>query len=179
MAIENAFPMIGTKVTTTVKFSFNQSTTTSKSVSQTVPITVPGKSVGWLSDAMPVIQVKGIMIIRDGDRWWELTDAVLNLPDPDLPRVFDPRHRPMTPEELTAGGLGGTEDPPLVGVTPGTTAGEVSSATVNLAAQRLAAQRLAATGVSGDQTAVVTAVAVGLLLLGGVLIVLRRRRATR
>ncbi|AZS37634.1 hypothetical protein CVS47_02275 [Microbacterium lemovicicum] len=180
VTVEAGFPALGTKVSATLKFSFNHSATTSRSVSQKVTVPLNPWSVGWVSDAQTVRQVKGSFVLRDGDRYFELTNATANMLDTDVPRTFYPKQRPMTQAERDKAHLGATYDPvtdtviPLADIQPAPTV-PVTSPTPQPAAST-PARALAATGAPTAPTAIAGIAGAVLLAGGGLLLMLRRRR---
>ncbi|KRA25204.1 hypothetical protein ASD65_12805 [Microbacterium sp. Root61] len=157
------FDAMGGKFEVSMEYNYSRSVAATTSTSMSVPLKIPNMHRGYLVTTPPMIHTEGTVIVKKGDRYFELQGVSAEFPDatPGAMWSWDTVLDPLT-------SVGQPEDPagePLAPITPG-------------ASTTSSAGTLAATGQSSATLVGLVGAAV-VLLGGGVLLIVRRRRGVR
>ncbi|MDQ2661881.1 MAG: hypothetical protein M3Y52_08405 [Actinomycetota bacterium] len=99
---------IGWSFSTTLKVHYERSVTNTTTTTESIGTTIPPHKRGWMDGTPPMIHTEGDIIVRDGDRYFNLTNVVVDFPDGAGHWGFTPRLEDLPPTSATAVTLEGT-----------------------------------------------------------------------
>lgn len=99
---------IGWKFSTTLRVHYERSVTNTTTTTDSITTKIPPHQRGWMDGTPPMIHTEGDIIVRDGDRYFNLTNVVVDFPDGAGHWGFTPRLEDLPPTGETAVTLEGT-----------------------------------------------------------------------
>ena len=110
---------IGAKYELTLKTHYERSVANTTSTTQTIGMTVPPHQRGWLEGTPPMIHTVGDIVVRDGDRYFNVKNVTVDFPKGkdaagvDAPWGFTTKSEPLPPTgpaKITLEGTVNTND---------------------------------------------------------------------
>ncbi|HET6673523.1 MAG TPA: hypothetical protein VFG92_09120 [Agromyces sp.] len=99
---------IGWSFSTTLKVHYERSVTNTTTTTESIGTTIPPHKRGWMDGTPPMIHTEGDIIVHDGDRYFNLTNVVVDFPDGAGHWGFTPRLEDLPPTDATEVTLEGT-----------------------------------------------------------------------
>ncbi|MEO6826485.1 MAG: hypothetical protein ABI255_08755 [Microbacteriaceae bacterium] len=131
---------IGFDFKTTLKVNYQRDVTNTTTTTQTIRIVIPPHSRGWIEGTPPMVHTVGEIIVRDGDRYFDLTNVVADFPNATTGHsdweYTTPNEKLPSSPVLGSGEGGSSAGAPIIAlpVTPGSDAPDTPVTTQSAAA---------------------------------------------
>ena len=99
---------IGWSFSTTLKVHYERSVANTTTTTDSITTKIPPHQRGWMDGTPPMIHTEGDIIVRDGDRYFNLTGVSVDFPDAAGHWGFTPRLEDLPPTGASDVTLEGT-----------------------------------------------------------------------
>lgn len=171
LTVKSIFNAFGAKWETALEVNYQRAVAETTSTTLTLPIRTPPHQKSWWAGSPPMVHTEGTVIVLKDGRYYEVVDVTADFPDTasdaqwNIAQHWEPyQGGPLTDDPTTPGP--GTSTPDASLAAPAAAAGASTGAH----------RTLAATGVSDARLVGWTAMSAGLLAVGALLVLARRRR---